>query len=388
MQINTNVLSLTAQRNGAASQASLATALERLSTGFRVNSAGDDAAGLAISERFTAQIRGQSVAQRNANDAISLAQTAEGALGVVSDGLQRMRELTLQSLNGLNTDGDRAAIQEEVRQLRQEVERIAQDTTFNGMKVLGGGRSTMHFQIGAGRGEVLSLRGMDARTSTLGASFRTVISNHPLPTPSAGDYVAAGVALGAPPGTDNFSINSVGVSVEGIATPDALVEAINEKGAETGVEAALNSAGKLVLTDPSGNLPSITGHQDLLQAMGLNDGGGNPTYGVSTASRGIDSVDVSTVLKGNLTLEVIDGAIDQVAALRAELGALQNRFDSVIEVLGVGQENLEGARSRILDADVAVETANLTQAQILQQAGLASLAQANAVPQAVLSLLQ
>ncbi len=292
MQINTNVLSLTAQRNGAASQASLATALERLSTGLRINSAGDDAAGLAISERLTAQIRGQSVAQRSANDAISLAQTAEGALGVVSDGLQRMRELTLQSLNGLNTDGDRAAIQEEVRQLRQEVERIAQDTTFNGMKVLGGGRSSMHFQIGAGRGEVLSLRGMDARTSTLGASFPAVISNNPLPTLPAGDYVAAGVALGAPPGTDNFSINSVGVSVEGIATPDALVEAINQKGPETGVEATLDSAGKLVLTDAAGNLPSISGHQDLLQAMGLNDGGGNPTYAASTVFRALDSAEV------------------------------------------------------------------------------------------------
>lgn len=395
MQINTNVLSLTAQRNAAASQASLSTAIERLSTGLRINSAGDDAAGLAISERFTSQIRGQTVAQRNANDAISFAQTAEGALSVMGDVLQRMRELTIQSINGLNTAGDRAALNQEVAQLRDEVERIAQDTAFNGLKTLDGGVSNINFQIGAGRGDVLSIDGVDARASVLGATFGTITTNAAVVAATGADYIADGVTNGAPAGTDDFTINTVPISLEGVATPAALVDAINAEVSQTGVEASLaNPGGELVLTDASGNAPTIGGTEELLEAIGLdpdaNDDGtiGDNTYTASTTFRGIDAADVSTVAKGNLSLEVIDSAIDRVTSLRAELGAMQNRFENVIEVVGIHRENLEAARSRILDADFAEETANLTRAQILQQAGLASLAQANSVPQSVLSLLQ
>ena len=160
MQINTNVLSLTAQRNVAANESRLATSIERLSTGLRINRAGDDAAGLAIDERMSSQIRGQSVAQRNANDAISFAQTAEGALSVMGEALQRMRELTVQSLNGMNTDGDRNALNQEIVQLRQEIERIAQDTTFNGRHIINGAMGTVNFQIGAEQGTFCPLPGL------------------------------------------------------------------------------------------------------------------------------------------------------------------------------------------------------------------------------------
>ena len=364
MQINTNILSMTAQRNVGMNESRLGTAIERLSTGLRINSARDDAAGMAISERFTSQIRGQTVAQRNANDAISLAQTAEGALGVLGDALQRMRELTVQSLNGMNTDGDRAAIQQEIVQLREEIERIAQDTTFNGKEILNGSLGAMNFQIGSERGDVLAITGLDARATTLGQETVTRTGDEDLTD-------AAGFAALNP---DNLVLN--GVTIETSAATDAseVVTAINDAYAETGVFASLDGNGFLVL---EGGSIDITGSPDIL---------GTVTTG--TGAETVDAVDVSTLLGSNRALDVLDSAIDQVTGLRAELGAMQNRFENVVEVISVHRENLEAARSRIRDADFAAETANLTRAQILQQAGISSLAQANSAPQSVLSLLQ
>lgn len=388
MQINTNILSLTAQRNLSANESRLGSAIERLSTGLRINSAKDDAAGLAISERFSSTIRGQSVAQRNANDAISFAQTAEGALGVMGDVLQRMRELTVQSLNGLNTAGDRAAIQEEMVQLREEVERIAQDTTFNGKSILNGTTGALNFQIGAERGDVLSMTGVDAKASVLGEALGSITTTDAIVNSSGDDYSADNSNV------DDFTINTVPVSLVGVSTRDQLVEAINAKADETGVEAVADGTNGMKLIYGSVDAPTIGGTEALLEDIGLDpdDGSGatppEPSYTVGTTFRGIDAADVSTVAKGNLTLEVIDTAIDQVTSLRAELGAMQNRFENVVEVISVHRENLEAARSRIVDADFAAETANLTRAQILQQAGLSSLAQANSAPQNVLSLLQ
>lgn len=388
MQINTNILSLTAQRNLSANESRLGSAIERLSTGLRINSAKDDAAGLAISERFSSTIRGQSVAQRNANDAISFAQTAEGALGVMGDVLQRMRELTVQSLNGLNTAGDRAAIQEEMVQLREEVERIAQDTTFNGKSILNGTTGALNFQIGAERGDVLSMTGVDAKASVLGEALGSITTTDAIVNSSGDDYSADNSNV------DDFTINTVPVSLVGVSTRDQLVEAINAKADETGVEAVADGTTGMKLIYGSVDAPTIGGTEALLEDIGLDpdDGSGatppEPSYTVGTTFRGIDAADVSTVAKGNLTLEVIDTAIDQVTSQRAELGAMQNRFENVVEVISVHRENLEAARSRIVDADFAAETANLTRAQILQQAGLSSLAQANSAPQNVLSLLQ
>ena len=470
MQINTNVLSLTAQRNVAANESRLATSIERLSTGLRINRAGDDAAGLAISERMSSQIRGQSVAQRNANDAISFAQTAEGALSVMGEALQRMRELTVQSLNGMNTDGDRNALNQEIVQLRQEIERIAQDTTFNGRHIINGAMGTVNFQIGAERGDVLSFAGVDARASVIGDEQQTVRLAQNTNT-TAPDY-----ALGTY--TDIF-IEGVGVDLSNATSQRNILDAINAVSAQTGVTAStetrvdlgaldttaaftltvnntpvnitagdtaqdvadlinaddtldvvasLSNAGNLVLTSPTSEdilleqgvvgapptssfvgLNATVGDETFSSTITLTTSGSDPitvtgtnadalgfnpgTPGATGSFAGtegitIDQVSIATYADAEVALDAIDGAIDDVTSLRAELGALQNRFENVVEVIAVHRENLEAARSRILDADFAAETADLTRAQILQQAGLASLAQANSAPQNILSLLQ
>jgi flagellin len=452
MQINTNILSMTAQRNVGMNESRLGTAIERLSTGLRINSARDDAAGMAISERFTSQIRGQTVAQRNANDAISLSQTAEGALGVLGDALQRMRELTVQSLNGMNTVGDRAALQQEIVQLREEIERIAQDTTFNGKNLLNGSLGTMNFQIGSERGDVLGISGLDARASQLGtnafldgtqgavdfgnvtgditingvdidvsgadsmAKVAEAINGASFPkdgevTAGLGDAVQSFTYANDPAGS--IDINGTTVPLANLSI-DQAVNAINNAGI-AGVSARVDDAGLLEITSKDGDLVlenegggaltlagpgnDVTYRQPLtLLAEGsltLSDNAGTPgdfltelgIDGTSTVGS-LDSVSVETVTQGNNALTVIDTAIDQITSLRAELGALQNRFENVVEVISVHRENLEAARSRIRDADFAAETANLTRAQILQQAGISSLAQANSAPQSVLSLLQ
>jgi len=272
--INTNIPSLNAQRNLNTSQTALATALQRLSSGLRVNSAKDDAAGLAIATRMNAQARGMTVAIRNANDGISLAQTAEGALGQIKEHLLRMRDLAIQSANATNSSSDRAALESEFDQLQAEIDRIGAQTNFNGLKILDSDAGTQVFQIGANAGETVSVT-------------TTAIS---------GGAVSAATA--------------------------------------------------------------------------------SATTTVTTASA------------ASAAITTIDAAIDKVNTDRATYGAAQVRFEGVIAVLEVSRENQTAAASRILDADFAAETAALTRAQILQQAGTAMLAQANALPQNVLTLLQ
>jgi flagellin len=282
--INTNVISLNAQRNQATSQSSLATSMQRLSSGLRVNSAKDDAAGLAIAERMSAQVKGMNVAARNANDGISLAQTAEGALGKVADSLQRMRELSVQSANATNSDTDRDSLDKEFGELAKEIQRVMGGTTFNGKAILGADSGAQTFQVGANT-------------------------------------------------TSNDSI----VITTGNMTTDASLTAV---------------AG----TD--------------------NTGAGRAVIDSTTNGS------VSTVI------DDIDAAIDMVNSERATMGASQARFDSVISNLQVSVENQSAARSRIMDADFAAETASLSRSQILQQAGNAMIAQANQLPQQVMSLLR
>jgi len=451
MSVNTNVLSLTAQRNMVGTQNSLSTSIERLSTGLRINSARDDAAGLAIAERFTSSIRGSSVAQRNANDGISFAQTAEGALDVIGGNLQRIRELAVQSLNDSNTDADRTAINQEVQQLTAEVQRIASDTTFNSRNILDGSLGTMLFQIGAERGQTLDISGVDARATTLGSQANAIVqenrdtqltytglqdifvngvgvdlttvnsesdlvsainavSNQTGVTASVETRVDLG-ALDAAGGT--LTVNGTGVVIAANSSAQDVVDLIN---ADTtlGVTASLSQAGNVVITSTSGEDVTLAesaaglfgGFNDdtFVSAIRLSASGTDPITvtgtnaaaldltvggGATAFSSGItvDQVSVATRADANNALDAMDAAIDQITAMRADLGAVQNRFENVIEVAGVQMENLSAARSRIQDADFAAETANLTRAQILQQAGLASLAQANAAPQAVLSLL-
>ena len=281
--INTNLASLNAQRNLNGSQGSLATSMQRLSSGLRVNSAKDDAAGLAIAERMNAQSRGMNSAIRNANDGISLAQVAEGALGKSADLLQRMRELAVQSANDTNTDDDRLSLDQEFGELAKEVQRVLSGTTFNGKSVVGSDAGTLTFQIGA----------------------------------------------------NTTTADSIVISTTDLTT--------------------------------NGTIVSVAG-SDV-------DGTGRMTIGDST-------VDFDVVLNG------IDDALDKINSERAVLGATQSRFDAIISNLQIGIENQSAARSRIMDADFAVETANLSRAQVLQQAGNAMVAQANQLPQNVLALLR
>ena len=375
MSVNTNVLSLTAQRSMMSTQKDLSTSIERLSTGLRINSAKDDAAGLAIGERFTSSIRGGTVAQRNANDGISFAQTAEGALDVIGSNLQRIRELAVQSLNDSNTEADRAAIDQEVKALKAEVDRIAKDTTFNGRNILDGSLGTMKFQIGAERGQTLDISGKNARASQLGQNYATSTGG----AIADADYLAASNSGAGD--VNDFSVNGVVIDLEGVTTTDGLVDAINSAMSDTGVQATYEG-GALVLSDASGEAAVLAGDADLVAALGMT----TPTVDTDDF-RSVADISVASRDTANTALAAIDTAIDQITTMRADLGATQNRFENVIEVAGVQNENLSAARSRIQDADFAAETANLTRSQILQQAGLASLAQANSSPQAVLSLL-
>ena len=388
--INTNVASLNAQRNLNSSQSSLATSLQRLSSGLRINSAKDDAAGLAISERMGAQIRGLNQATRNANDGISLAQTAEGAMAEIGNNLQRIRELSVQSSNATNSQTDRDALQAEVTALVSEIDRVANQTSFNGTKLLDGSFTSQLFQVGADAGQTIGINSiLDANTASLGsAQF------------AAAQTSTAALSTGTATATGTFGgtvINGITIDTVDIAVGDTaatvnnnIVNAINAKMDQTGVYASLDSTSKLVLT-------SVEAGRNFTVTLGTQTSGTGITAAMTgiaaataTASTAvqIEDLDISTFTGAQQAMEIVDKALTSVNTGRAELGAVQNRFSSTIANLATSTENLSASRSRILDADFAAETANLTRAQILQQAGTAMLAQANSLPQNVLSLLQ
>ncbi len=470
--INTNVASLNAQRNLNQSGSSLATTLQRLSSGLRINSAKDDAAGLAISDRFTSQIRGLNVAARNANDAISLTQTAEGALASSTNILQRVRELALQSANSTNSSSDRQALQQEVTQLQAEFDRIALNTEFNGQRILDGSFSNASFQVGANANQTISFSITSAKGSSVGgiaAATGTEVTAAASTdiTIAVGGGAATSIAssagfAGAANGQDATSafakaaaINDAGIagltvsaSTSGTQTVGAiggtaadtynltingtaiftgldvatalsnsdLRDAINNVSNQTGVIASLNG-GDLTLAAADGrNITvtesgtgftagtdgiSVTGGdfdgvlRGSLSVSALNTvaiGGTVATLGLNAAiardSVGIDSIDIGTAEGAQSAILRLDSALQSISSIRAGLGAIQNRFESTINNLQTTGENLSASRSRILDADFAAETAELTRTQILQQAGTAILAQANQIPQNVLSLLR
>jgi flagellin len=442
--INTNVASLSAQNQLNKSQDLSNQALERLSSGLRINSAKDDAAGLAISTRFQAQISGLNVAQRNANDGISYAQTAEGALGEVTNALSRIRDLAVQSANDTNSASDRQALNQEVGALISEVNRIAGSTQFNGQNVLDGTLSTLNFQVGANQGQVISVDGVDSRGSQLGARVSESGSISATNLAAAADLVIqgqdidlTGVAntqdvvnaindqqgstgvsaqlansvetaaialadLGAADG-DTFEIN--GVQISRGADAAATVANINALSEQTGVTAAEDTG--IVLSNTTGASIEITNSADadetyfagieLAGAVADADFSVTGTFGVETGSTALGASQANQTLNGvsvltrenaGQAIQTVDFALDQINSLRAELGAVQSRFESTISNLASTSENLSAANSRILDADFAAETAKLSKAQVLQQAGISVLAQANARPQQVLSLLQ
>jgi flagellin len=370
--INTNVMSLNAQRNLSTSGGMLAQSLQRLSSGLRINSAKDDAAGLAISERFTTQIRGLNMAIRNANDGISLSQTAEGAMGELGNNLQRIRELAVQSSNATNSDSDRAALNAEVAQLISEIDRVATQTEFNGTKLLDGSFSGATFQVGANAGQLITIGSIvDAKTSAIGEAY--------FAADVAGTSDVAAVS--------GLTINGVTIDdVAAAATADekaaALAVAINSVSADTGVYASVSGAAV--------TLQSFIEGRDLV--IGGTVAGTGFTAATTTAAASaatfVEDLDITTFIGAQRAISVADLALTDVNGVRAELGAVQNRFNSVIANLQTTVENLSASRSRIMDTDFAAETAALTRAQVLQQAGVAMLAQANAAPQNVLALLR
>ena len=489
--INTNVASLNAQRNLNVSQSALATSLQRLSSGLRINSAKDDAAGLAISERFTAQIRGLDQARRNANDGVSLAQTAEGALQTAGDILQRVRELAVQSVNASNSAGDRQAINSEVTQLTAELDRVAQTSEFNGLKLLDGSFGSATFQVGANANQTITATAGNFRTNqygnyrigaqaatstnpegdlTAGSTANALASNAALASRVAGGAITINGAVGSATVTAaaaasaktvatqinaqtantgvtassltqfdltaftanaSYSINITSNNTTAVALAftvgatinadglSAAVSALNDSSSRTGVTAKVNSAGTgITLLNQSGENITVannaastaavtvggtvvaaaasaigTGQIVLDSDKSFNVAAANTTdfFTAVTASgqlQRVSDLDVGSVAAANRSLSIVDSALAGINGQRAKFGALQARFENTIASLQTTSENLSSARSRIRDADFAQETASLTRGQILQQAGVAILAQANALPNNVLALLR
>ena len=399
--INTNVNSLNAQRNLGTSQGSLATSMQRLSSGLRVNSAKDDAAGLAIAERMNTQVRGLTVGARNSNDGISLAQTAEGALGKVGDMLQRMRELAVQAGNATNSKADRAALQAEVAQLIDEVDRVAKQTSFNGTKILDGSFSGAVFQVGANSGDNITVGRL---TNTTAKGLADVAyaydTNAGVQASSVSELteITSSSALRINDGTTTWDLGPVKAASSGTERMGQMVEAINRKSADTGVTAflsqdaagtytidvmssKLNSSGDAVSMALTGFTVANSGHDGAIASE-------IDAATTTTDALGIDTLTVNTQRNAWVALKKIDAAIDQVNNARADLGALQSRFENSVGSIEIQVENLSASRGRIVDADFAKETANLSRTQILQQAGTAMVAQANQLPQGVLALLQ
>ena len=485
MSINTNVSNLTAQRSSDKVQLQLSTSMARLSSGLRINSAKDDSAGLAISQRFTAQIRGLNQAGRNANDAISLTQTAEGALGSSGENLQRIRELAVQSANATNSASDRAALQAEAAQLIAEITRVGTQTEFNGIKLLDGSFSAQAFQVGANAGQTITVANItDGRATGLGSHAMTldgtVTGNTKaaaadltggntigieaaltLATANGGTTAAFGYAANATAadialaintnasgvgvtatasnsatlgslvsaGTVTMTLNGSAISAA-VANPNDLTElmaAINGASGATGITASFTtstSKNDLTLTTSDGRDVSVldfnnsgatktasfsgvvltggaatdssikTGTVALSSSKGqITTTGANDDVfaiaGINTSTfSAVANLDISSAAGATSALAVLDSALAQINSGRADLGAVQNRFSSTIANLQSTSENLTTSRSRILDADFAMETASLSRSQVLQQAATAMLAQSNQLPQQVLQLLR
>ena len=399
MSINTNSVSINAQRNLGLSGNSLATSMQRLSSGLRVNSAKDDAAGLAIAERMNTQVKGLAVASRNANDGISLAQTAEGALGKVGDMLQRMRELAVQSGNATNSKTDRQALQAELKQLRDEVDRVAKTTSFNGAKLLDGSFTGAVFQVGANSGDNITVGALaNTKVDKLGKSMYGTTGVTSLGATNVSGAAVTGAITITVKGANNTTGISSTLAADSNRTEEEalgqILAEINVKSADTGVTAFLEKDGsKYTISYRS---TSDTAGTTAAAAITVAGAGapldGALTVGTSsinaTAAVGIDKVDIGTQAGAWEALQRIDKAIDKVNTARGELGAIQTRFEKTVENIDIQNENLTAARGRVVDADFAQETANLSRTQILQQAGTAMVAQANQLPQQVLSLLQ
>ncbi|MBT2337239.1 FliC/FljB family flagellin [Variovorax paradoxus] len=408
--INTNSLSLLTQNNLNASQSSLNTAIQRLSSGLRINSAKDDAAGQAIANRFTANIRGLTQASRNANDGISLAQTTEGALKEVNNNLQRVRELSVQAANGSNSGSDLQSIQDEIKLRLGEIDRVSKQTDFNGVKVLSSSAKPLTVQVGANDGETIDIDLKEISSKTLGMQGFNVAG--PAATAAfAFDGVTGSAGGDAPTAAQ---LQALYGSTTAVTTTTVAEKTTDDLSTKLGLAAGGATLTGNTVADKNGNLfaevsitptgagetsslinQGFTGAVDgtaMFRYIAVDPASADTTTTAGTAAFTVDTTKVSVAsLQTGTTaspLEAIDAALKQVDDLRSSLGAVQNRFDSVISNLGTAITNLSSSRSRIEDADYATEVSNMTRAQILQQAGTSVLAQANQTTQGVLSLLR
>ncbi|MGO4702157.1 flagellin [Dyella sp. 2RAB6] len=376
MSVTTNISSLNAQNNLAKTQSKLSTAIERLSSGMRINSAKDDAAGLAISTRFTTQINGLNQAVRNANDGISMAQTTESALDEVTNNLQRIRELAVQSATGSNSTTDRAALDKEVQQRLAEVTRIAQQTNFNGTKVLDGSAGSVAFQVGANVGETISVNfSVGMKTNQVGqVDTASVSASGTAPTYPLTLAADQTVKIGA----TSITLKSGTV----FNTAQNVTDALNAGFKDAGVDAQASA-------DATGKI-SVAAFGADVDASGATALGFAATDKATHAldAKHLSDASISTVAGANDAIRRVDSSLQAVSNLRSDLGAVQNRFQSTISNLQTISQNLNSSRSQIQDADFAAETANMSSANILQQAGVSVLAQANSSQQSVLKLLQ
>jgi len=388
ISVITNTSSLNAQRNLTKSSNDLATSMERLSSGMRINSAKDDAAGLQIANRLTSQINGLGVAQRNANDGISMAQTAEGAMSASTDILQRMRELALQSANASNSADDRGALQKEITSLNTELTRIADTTTFGDQKLLDGSFTSKSFQVGANANETIDLSLSSIKASDLGKIPGQTFA----PTFDAANVGVASEDVTFSVTDDAGTVRAITFNLAaGIGTDD-VIDSVNENAGSLGIRAISDGAGSITFST-SNDIASV----DITSSIAGTDGAflgttETVTPGADDSATGgtaVNSIDISGAdgTGAQAALASIDSALKQIDEQRSDLGALQNRFDYTISNLSNIQENVSASRGRIQDTDFAVETANLTKNQILQQAGTSILSQANQLPQAALSLL-
>ncbi|OSZ41898.1 flagellin [Alcaligenes faecalis] len=365
--INTNSLSLVAQGNLSKSQGALGQAIERLSSGLRINSAKDDAAGQAIANRFTSNVNGLTQASRNANDGISIAQTTEGSLNEINNNLQRIRTLSVQATTGTNSETDLASIQAEINQRLAEINRVSEQTQFNGVKVLAKDQS-LAIQVGANDGETISVNLKQIDSGTLDLEGLNVSS-------LAKKFDATSYELAAATGTGTAAVPAqMGDSKTAVTvTGGGSLMTIKDGAATTG---GTTSDAHYIVKDGKAYNATLT-----------PDAANNAVTAAISATDPDAITDEATLAKVT-PLAAIDKAIQDVDNLRSDLGAVQNRFESTIANLNNTVTNLSASRSRIEDADYAVEVSNMTRAQILQQAGTSVLAQANQVPQTVLSLLR
>ena len=465
LTINTNISALTAQRNLTHSQSAMAKSIQRLSTGLRINGAVDDAAGLAISDRLTAQIRGLNQAVRNANDGVSVLETADGSLTEVANLLQRARELSVQSANDSNSAGDRASLNGEVGNILSELDRLATTVSFNSRKLLDGTFSNSQFQIGANANETVTFSIASVNTADLGAKVeqgRAVSSTALTALTTSSTLTVNGISVVVGPATNieavvndinlrngdtkatakknsqtivedtgfialttagavqTLTLNGVTISLStGNADANStFIATVNGFTNQTGVVAATNSVGLTFTRNGGGTIAflettasvgvgdvvansnartfnagftlSVDLSNTLTVVSSATAGSVGFTTGIialGTTSKAINALSISTVSGSNDSISTIDFALTQLNKIRGDIGAVQNRFTSAISSLSVASENLSAARSRVRDADVAQETAELTRNQILIQAGVSVLAQANQLPSVALSLL-